>query len=91
MVHTPEPGEMPEKFLTERSLQPGEVLVHRRPAVDMVWVLPLLAETLPSRLGFTALNTTAHEVSSFRCQSQMIAAFGGWGFTKWTVSLVHHG
>jgi hypothetical protein len=91
MVHPSKPGEMPKKFLTERSLQPGEIPVLGNPAADLVLFLSLLAEDLPSLLAFTELNTSAHEVSSFRRQGQVIASVGRRRSADGTVSLIHHG
>jgi hypothetical protein len=91
MIHAAKPGQVPQEFLAERSLKPGEILKLRCPTLEMILLLSLLAEYLPGIVGLRQFDTTADEVSAFRRQGQMVASGGGWCFAKWTVSLVHHG
>jgi hypothetical protein len=91
VIQAPKPSQVLEELVAERGLQPGEILLFRRPiAVAVVERAALVAKGAPGRLGLAALDTTAHEIAPLAGQRQVPAMVGGCGLAERTVFLAKH-
>jgi hypothetical protein len=82
---------MPQKFIAKSRLQPGEVLLLGGPSRGLLFFMALPAQVPPGFLTITELDASAHKLSPFSGQSQVLASLGGRSFAERTCSLIHHG
>jgi len=89
MVQPAKPGQLLEKLITERCLQPGEVIGYR--CCLLLPFLALPAQQIPLSLAVRQLYAPAYKITPLGSQRKVFASVERGSFAKWAISSVDHG